>query len=159
VNHSLGVGDLTQPFDCEESAVPLSYRRLQHRASASYRPSEVLSLKGFAKIRFYQRLQVSFLLTQGIHPWTIATENICVTNQREPNPGRDRFRQRGALGHLSFGSPKQVWPIWPFVWKAWKYALLCVVPPQKSIFCCADFGSTFALDVQQELKPFLHSSK
>jgi len=37
--------------------------------------------------------------------------------------------------------------------------LLCVVPPQKSIFCCADFGSTFALDVQQKLKPFLHSSK
>jgi len=25
--------------------------------------------------------------------------------------------------------------------------LLCVVPSQKSIFCCADFGSTFALDL------------
>jgi len=37
--------------------------------------------------------------------------------------------------------------------------LLCVVPPQKSIFCCADFGSTIALDLQQKLKPFLHYSK
>ena len=51
-----------------------------------------------------------------------------------------------SLGHLSFGGPKQVWPIWPFVWKAWKYApLMCA--PQTSIFCCADFGSTFALGV------------
>jgi len=30
---------------------------------------------------------------------------------------------------------------------------------QTSIFCCANFGSTFALDVQQKLKPFLHSTK
>jgi len=37
--------------------------------------------------------------------------------------------------------------------------LLCVVPPQKSIFCCAYFGFTFALDVQQKVKLFLHSSK
>ena len=38
--------------------------------------------------------------------------------------------------------------------------LLCVVPPQKSIFCCAaDFGSTFVLYVQQKLKSFLYSSK
>jgi len=36
--------------------------------------------------------------------------------------------------------------------------LLCVVSPQKYIFCCADFGSTTALDLQQNLKPFLHSS-
>ena len=35
---------------------------------------------------------------------------------------RDGFRERGALGHLSFGGPKHMWPIWPFVWKAWKYA-------------------------------------
>jgi len=39
---------------------------------------------------------------------------------------RDGFRERGALGHLSFWGPTQVWPIWPFVWKAWKYAsLIC----------------------------------
>jgi len=31
--------------------------------------------------------------------------------------------------------------------------LLCVVLPQKPIFCCADFGSTIALDFQQKLKP------
>ena len=38
--------------------------------------------------------------------------------------------------------------------------LVCVLHPQNSIFCCAaDFGSTFGLDVQQKLKPFLHSSK
>jgi len=30
--------------------------------------------------------------------------------------------------------------------------LLCVVPSQKYVFCCADFGSTFVLDVQQKLK-------
>jgi len=36
--------------------------------------------------------------------------------------------------------------------------LLCVVPPQRSIFCGSDFGSTSALDLQQKLKPFLHSS-
>jgi len=33
---------------------------------------------------------------------------------------RGGFRECGALDHLSF------WPIWPFVWKAWKYApLMC----------------------------------
>ena len=34
--------------------------------------------------------------------------------------------------------------------------LLCVVPP---FVCGADFGSTIALNLQQRLKPFLHSSK
>jgi len=29
----------------------------------------------------------------------------------------------------------------------------------KSIFCCAKFSSTIALDLQQKLKPVLHSSK
>jgi len=28
---------------------------------------------------------------------------------------RDGFRERGALGHLSFGGPTQVRPTWPFV--------------------------------------------
>ena len=28
---------------------------------------------------------------------------------------RDGFRERGALGHLSFWGPTQVCPIWPFV--------------------------------------------
>jgi len=37
--------------------------------------------------------------------------------------------------------------------------LLCVVRFQKSIFCRGDFGSTIALDLQQKLKPFLHSSQ
>ena len=60
---------------------------------------------------------------------------------------RDGFRERGALGHLSFWGPTQVWPIWPFVWKAWKYAPLVCSAPSKSIFCGADFGSTIALDL------------
>ena len=37
--------------------------------------------------------------------------------------------------------------------------LLCVVPSQNFIFCCADFGSAIALDLHQKLKPFPHSSK
>jgi len=37
--------------------------------------------------------------------------------------------------------------------------LLYVGPPEKSVFYCANFGSTIALDLQQKLKPFLHSSK
>jgi len=32
------------------------------------------------------------------------------------------------------------------------------LPPLKYIFC-ADFGSTIDLDLQQKLKPFLHSSQ
>jgi len=31
------------------------------------------------------------------------------------NAVRGGFRERGALGHLSFGGPAQVWPLWPFV--------------------------------------------
>jgi len=31
--------------------------------------------------------------------------------------------------------------------------------PSKSIFCGAEFGLTIALDLQQKLKHFLHSSK
>jgi len=37
--------------------------------------------------------------------------------------------------------------------------LLRVVLFQKSIFCRGDFGSTIALDLQQKLKRFLHSSQ
>jgi len=37
--------------------------------------------------------------------------------------------------------------------------LLSVVSPRKLIFCAADFGSAIALDFQQKLKPFLHSSE
>jgi len=72
---------------------------------------------------------------------------------------RDGFRERGALGHLSFGGPTQVWPIWPFVWKTWKYGPLMCRAPQKSIFCCADFGSKIALDLQPNLQLVLHSSE
>ena len=37
---------------------------------------------------------------------------------------RDRFRERRALGHLSFLGPMLVWPIWSLVLKTWKYAPL-----------------------------------
>jgi len=34
---------------------------------------------------------------------------------------RDGFRERGAVGHLCFSGPTQVWPIWLIVLKAWNY--------------------------------------
>jgi len=70
---------------------------------------------------------------------------------------RDAFRERGALGRLSFWGPMQVLSVWLFVWKRESMPVLCVVPPQQSIFCGADFGSTIAVDLQQKLKTFLHS--
>jgi len=36
--------------------------------------------------------------------------------------------------------------------------LLRVLLPQNFIICGADFGSTIALNLQQKLKPLLHSS-
>jgi len=44
---------------------------------------------------------------------------------------RDGFRARGTLGHLSFWGPMKVWPIWPFAWKTWKFALLMCSAPSK----------------------------
>jgi len=50
---------------------------------------------------------------------------------------RDGLRERGALGHLSFLGPTQVRPIWPFVWKAWKYATVaCIVPSKIYLLLC-----------------------
>jgi len=72
---------------------------------------------------------------------------------------RDGFRERGARGHLSFGAPSRCGLFGRLSEKRERMPLLCVPPPQKSIFCCANFGSTFALNVQQKLKPFLHSSQ
>jgi len=37
--------------------------------------------------------------------------------------------------------------------------ILRVVLYQNFIFCGADFGSAIALELQQKLKPFLHSSQ
>jgi len=37
--------------------------------------------------------------------------------------------------------------------------LLRVMPPQNFVFCGTDFGSMIALDLQQNLKPFLYSSQ
>jgi len=50
---------------------------------------------------------------------------------------RDGFRQRGALGHHRFWGPAQVWPIWPFVWKAWKCApRMCIAPSKNDLLLC-----------------------
>ena len=72
---------------------------------------------------------------------------------------RDGFRERAALGRLSFGVLRRCDLFGRLSEKRISMPLLCVGPPQKSIFCCADFGSTIALDLQQKLKPFLHSSE
>jgi len=56
----------------------------------------------------------------------------------------DRFKERGIRGYLSFSGPTQVWPIWPFVWNAWKYAPLMCSTPSEIYFCGADFVSTIA---------------
>jgi len=47
---------------------------------------------------------------------------------------RNGFRECGALAHLSFWGPTQVWPIWPFEWKVWKYAPLVCSAPQNLSF-------------------------
>ena len=72
---------------------------------------------------------------------------------------RDGFRERRTLGHLSFWGPRKYDPFDRLSQKRERMPLLCVVPPQKYIFRCTYFGSTIALDLQQKLKLFLHSSK
>jgi len=73
---------------------------------------------------------------------------------------RDGFREREALGHLIvFGAPRRCDRFDRLSEKRESMPLLCAVPPPKSIFCCADFGSKIALDLQQKLKPFLHSKE
>ena len=79
---------------------------------------------------------------------------------------RDGFRKRGALGHLTLEAPRRCDLFGRLSEKRESMPVLCVVPPQKSIFCCADFGAVIGLDdlrseldLQQKLKPFLHSSK
>jgi len=69
---------------------------------------------------------------------------------------RDGFRERGALGHLRFGAPSRCDLFGRLSEKRERIPLSCVAPPQKSIFCCVNFGSPFALDVQQKLQPLLH---
>ena len=42
-------------------------------------------------------------------------KNVQWVRPKRGNAVRGGFRERGALGHLSFGGPAQVWPLWPFV--------------------------------------------
>ena len=72
--------------------------------------------------------------------------------------GRDGFRQREALGHLGFRATYRCDQCGYLSEKRESVPLVCAVPPQKYIFCCVNFCSTTALDLQQKLKVFLHSS-
>ena len=47
--------------------------------------------------------------------------------------GRDAFRERGALGHISFWGPTREWPILSLSEKCESIPLLCVVPPQRHL--------------------------
>jgi len=50
---------------------------------------------------------------------------------------RDGFQDRGILGQLSFWGLTQVWRIWLFVWKSWKYApLMCSAPSKIYLLLC-----------------------
>jgi len=71
----------------------------------------------------------------------------------------DGFRWSGALGHLSVEAPSKCDPFGRLTENREGMPLLCSEPPQKSVFCCANIGSTFVSNVQQTLKPFLHSSQ
>ena len=68
--------------------------------------------------------------------------------------GTDGFREHGALGHLSFGGPKQVWPIWPLVWKAWKYAPLMCSSPSKVYLLLCRIWFYICLTCSTEIKAF-----
>jgi len=59
---------------------------------------------------------------------------------------RDGFREHGALGHLNFGAPRRRDLFGRLLEKRENMSLLCAVPLQKSIFCCANFGSAITLD-------------
>jgi len=60
---------------------------------------------------------------------------------------------------LVFGAPRKCDLFGRLSEKRESMPLLYVVPPEISIFCCANFGSTIALDLQEKLQPFIHSSK
>jgi len=49
-------------------------------------------------------------------------------------PGRDRFGERGALGHLSFGAPRKCDTFGRLREKRESMPLLCVVPHQDLSF-------------------------
>jgi len=68
--------------------------------------------------------------------------------------GRDGFRQRGALRHLSFCGPAQVWPIWPFVWKAWKCVpRICSAPSKIYLLLCRPWFYDCLRSGSQKLRP------
>ena len=83
---------------------------------------------------------------------------MCTLSAKPDPRGRDGFRKRGALGHRSFGAHAGM----TYLAVCLNSVKVCpsgVVSPQKAILCAADFGSTIALDLQQKLKTFLHSSQ
>jgi len=72
---------------------------------------------------------------------------------------RDGFRERGALGHLSFWGPMLVWPIWSLVLKTWKYAPLpCITLSKFYLLWCRHWFHD-CLKSSTEIELLLHSSQ
>jgi len=67
---------------------------------------------------------------------------------------RDGFRACGPLRHLSLWGAMQVWPIWPFVWKAWKYAPLIYSAPSKIYLLWCPLWFYVCLRSSTEIKAF-----
>jgi len=57
--------------------------------------------------------------------------STCQITDCQTSLTRDGLKERGALGHISFRGPTQVWPIWSFIWKAWKYGRFVGSAPSK----------------------------
>jgi len=79
--------------------------------------------------------------------------------QEEPLQAGTDLGSAGLQAILVLGAPSRCDLFGRLSEKRERMPLLCVAPPQKSIFCCADFGSKFALNVHQKLNPFLNSSQ
>jgi len=70
-----------------------------------------------------------------------------------PGPGvRNGFRERGAI--LVFGAPHKCDLLGRLSEKRESMPFLCVVPPQKSIFCCASFWFYNCVRSSTEIKAF-----
>ena len=92
----------------------------------------------------YSRLTVY----EAIHMRTIRIRRL---GGRPCAGSRDKFRERGALGCLSFCSPTKVWSIWPFVWKAWKYAPVVIGNTERHVRKASHCGSKQQQTTQSRL--------
>jgi len=76
------------------------------------------------------------------------------TCEKSDPSSRDGFRERGAVGHLSFWGPTQVWPIWSLVLKAWKYLPLTCNSLSKFYFLWCRLWLYDCLRSSTEIKAF-----